>query len=391
MLGWASEGLEYHQQNKLDTCLFCGNELTKNRVRDLKSALNSKFDEIILEIADQVEAAGLVGENLKDLQLNIPSKGDFVGANSEAFGSIRKIAESSCSAGSKLATQISSPLQKKERRLNRHNTEQDAFSQNQASAKAKLRDHFLAKGHDRYGELANVSESEKTVHQKMIEQTDSLEAQITELRQNLRKHGPAAKRINEIIAAYLGHNSLQIEPINEGEDGYSIFRNGKFITGPLSEGEKTAIAICYFLSTTEAEGRRLKDLIVVVDDPISSLDTRALNYAFNLIRGALAGAAQLIVLTHNIHFMSETKKWLKTKAEKGEAALLFLDATVDVQKGTRHTNIIELPKLIREYESEYHYVFRLILGFRDTPSDYENYFYLMPNALRKVLDIFFCF
>lgn len=30
-----------------------------------------------------------------------------------------------------------------------------------------------------------------------------------------------------------------------------------------------AIALCYFLSTLEAEGRQPKNLIVVVDDPIS--------------------------------------------------------------------------------------------------------------------------
>jgi wobble nucleotide-excising tRNase len=141
-----------------------------------------------------------------------------------------------------------------------------------------------------------------------------------------------------MIHSYLGHKELEIGTL---EDGYQLRRNGRPVTGSLSEGEKTAIALCYFLSTVEAEGRKRKDLIVVVDDPISSLDTKALNYAFSIIKAALSDVGQLIILTHNLHFMNETKKWLKKKTEKevgkdkATATLLFLDAVQDEGTETR--------------------------------------------------------
>ena len=102
-------------------------------------------------------------------------------------------------------------------------------------------------------------------------------------------------------------------------------------------------------------------------------------------------------MTHNLHFMNEVKKWLRKKTEsragpdKATAALLFLDA---VQKGgadTRVTSIKEMPKYIREYESEYQYLFHLVLRFTQSPDGQTDYFYLMPNALRKVMEIFLAF
>jgi len=217
-----------------------------------------------------------------------------------------------------------------------------------------------------------------------------LKQDAEQFKQDMRQHGPAADMINRMIHSYLGHNELQISTL---DTGYEIRRNGNPVSGSLSESEKTAIALCYFLATLEAEGRQLKNLIVVVDDPISSLDTKALHYAFSLISRALDGASQLIILTHNLHFMNEVKKWLKNRVKKDPptATLLFLDAVQDVRSDTRTSSLKVMPRLIREYDSEYQYLFHLVLQFAQSPDAQTDHFYLMPNALRKVLDIFLAF
>jgi wobble nucleotide-excising tRNase len=112
----------------------------------------------------------------------------------------------------------------------------------------------------------------------------------------------------------LGHKELSILSV---EEGYVIRRRGRPIEGSPSEGEKTAIALCYFLSSLEAEGRSIRDRIVIIDDPISSLDSRALNYACSLILSRLANAAQMFVLTHNQNCMNEFKKAQKCPARYG--------------------------------------------------------------------------
>jgi hypothetical protein len=68
-----------------------------------------------------------------------------------------------------------------------------------------------------------------------------------------------------------------------------------------------------------------------------------------------------------------------------------LDAVQDAGSETRASSIKILPALIREYESEYHYLFHLVLEFSRSPDGRTGYFYVMPNALRKVLEIFLAF
>ena len=63
----------------------------------------------------------------------------------------------------------------------------------------------------------------------------------------------------------------------------------------------------------------------------------------------------------------------------------------DAGSETRASSIKILPALIREYESEYHYLFHLVLEFSRSPDGRTGYFYVMPNALRKVLEIFLAF
>lgn len=424
MLVWIREGVKYHEVNKLDCCLFCGSPLENIRLSKLKTALNENFNKLFDDIQTKRELLTKFHAQLDKLESQTPSRNDVAKECLKAFSvnadqlnrlvkQGRSYVNAMLAALETKATQpnlsvvpaeipaemqaknwdqeISHAINDLNSIIDQHNASHDSFSQSQATAKSKLKLHFLAEGQARFNELDQVANDAKAELTRLQGQADELTKQSAELRQSLRKHGPAAAKINELIACYLGHKALQIEAVKEGEEGYIIKRDGDPLSGPLSEGEKTAIAICYFLSMIEAEGRQLKDLIIVVDDPISSLDTRALNYAFNLIRGALTGAAQLFILTHNLFFMNEVKKWLKNRHEKGDAALLFLDTQVEQTTGRRTTNIVEMPKLIREYESEYHYLFYLTLGFKNSPQSYNGYFYLMPNALRKMLDIFFAF
>jgi hypothetical protein len=70
--------------------------------------------------------------------------------------------------------------------------------------------------------------------------------------------------------------------------------------------------------------------------------------------------------------------------------LLFLDVKVP-KGGTRSSSLVELSRLLREYDSEYHYLVDHVLSFdASTDKDYE-YAYMMPNVLRRVLDVFLAF
>ncbi len=84
----------------------------------------------------------------------------------------------------------------------------------------------------------------------------------------------------------------------------------------LSDGEKTTLAFAYFLARLKLFYKKedLKNLVVVIDDPISSLDEQRIyntSYIVAKINQELAGEAlkdedkvQVFVLTHNHTFMA---------------------------------------------------------------------------------------
>ncbi|MGT2460106.1 AAA family ATPase (plasmid) [Cupriavidus basilensis] len=429
MRDWIATGLAYHEKNSLEKCLFCANDVTAMRLEHLRQSIDDKFDQLKRDTKEAQTSAVALQMECKSLAGALPSSNDISQsfrteylALSKALGDALGNADRTVSAAlallneklaspnlsapvefltstdecAKIEAEIRENLDAINKLLTKHNAESDNFAEAKHTAAKNLKEHYLAEGQKGYTE----ANDEVKVAKKAV---DGLEAEINvlkdreiELRKAVRQHGPAATIINKLIHSYLGRKEIALVP---SDDGYRLDRNGKPVNGSLSEGEKTAIALCYFLSTLEAEGRKRKDLIVVLDDPVSSLDTKAMNYAFSIVKSSLGEAGQLFLLTHNLNFMNEAKKWLKTKTQKeaakqgklGTATLLFLDAIQTGDEKTRVSVLKELPKYIRDYESEYHYLFNLVLRFHTSPEEHSEYFYVIPNALRKLLDVFLAF
>jgi len=71
----------------------------------------------------------------------------------------------------------------------------------------------------------------------------------------------------------------------------------------LSEGERTAIGFVYFVTQLKDENFDPEKGIVVVDDPISSLDANSQFQAFSFLKTATNQAGQLFLFTHNFDFL----------------------------------------------------------------------------------------
>ena len=50
-----------------------------------------------------------------------------------------------------------------------------------------------------------------------------------------------------------------------------------------------------------------------------------------------------------------------------------------------------MSRLLREYDSEYHFLFSHVLNCIEKPDTYYDHGYMMPNVLRRVLDVFLAF
>ena len=95
-----------------------------------------------------------------------------------------------------------------------------------------------------------------------------------------------AERANSLLNNFFGHDGIKLEA-RDGADKatvkFEITRNGKAAYN-LSEGECSLVAFCYFIAKLEDPESKGKELIIYIDDPISSLDGNHIFFLFSLIK-----------------------------------------------------------------------------------------------------------
>jgi len=126
--------------------------------------------------------------------------------------------------------------------------------------------------------------------------------------------GPTIEAINAMLES-LGFTSFALAP-GPDPDTYQLVRaDGTDATDTLSEGERSFITFLYFFflveGSQEASGIS-GDRVVVVDDPVSSLDGDVLFVVSTLVRDIAekvrdpnSRLRQLFLLTHNVFFHRE--------------------------------------------------------------------------------------
>ncbi|WP_195767655.1 AAA family ATPase [Klebsiella pneumoniae] len=136
---------------------------------------------------------------------------------------------------------------------------------------------------------------------------DKIEAELTNVK-------PTVIAINKILKNF-GFLSFSLDPACI-DNSYRIIRaDGKDAKQTLSEGEKTFVTFLYFyhlLRGSITTSGITTDRIVIIDDPVSSLDSDVLFIVSSLIKELFAEVRkgdshlkQVVVLTHNVHFHKE--------------------------------------------------------------------------------------
>lgn len=146
------------------------------------------------------------------------------------------------------------------------------------------------------------------------EHKKKLEGELLQLQKKVTNIEHSVNEINKMLNS-LGFTNFKLATADE--DGhYKIIReNGEDVEDTLSEGEKTFITFLYFYNLLKGSNDRENisaKKLVVLDDPISSLDSNVLFIVSNLTRQLIeeiksnsSDIKQLILLTHNIYFHKE--------------------------------------------------------------------------------------
>lgn len=144
---------------------------------------------------------------------------------------------------------------------------------------------------------------------------NELDSEIRRLLDSVSNTVEVAERINKLLTV-MGFHRFRLQTSDTIAGGYRIVReDGTTAVDSLSEGEKSFICFAYFwesLHGSASAGEQPENVVAVVDDPISSLDSDSLFIVAAYLRKAAelalkkkSNVHQLIVLTHNTQFHHE--------------------------------------------------------------------------------------
>ncbi len=150
---------------------------------------------------------------------------------------------------------------------------------------------------------------------KLRDDYKKLDKEIKELTKNVTSIQPSVDEINQTLKSF-GFQNFEIVPSQIGTNQYQIQRaDGELAESTLSEGEITFITFLYFLQLVKGSTNETDitdERILVIDDPISSLDSNVLFVVSSLLKEITKGIRnnqgnikQLILLTHNVYFHKE--------------------------------------------------------------------------------------
>jgi len=421
---WVGLGLKIHKKHKSKHCEYCQQVIPSARINELANHFNDSHDELVREIDDIisglqkswsiVNSFNLVDKTAfyKDMQSEYQKKQkEFEGAKTDLLGEIQKLGEllksKKLQTNKMLSTEIDldtgvfeSALEAINLIIRKHNTRSKNFGEEREKAFKNLEKHYLSSIFDKAKNLEKDIKRLKDDIKNDETKIEKLKIQISEEESKLRNTKDGCDALNKGLADLLGRNELIFE---DGDLGYTIRRNGE-IAKDLSEGEKTAIAFIYFLTHLNNKDFNLKEGIVVIDDPISSLDIDAIYRISGLIKSKLKKSHQLIIMTHNYEFFNQIKSWFivdpdidfKNRFGNGiQGAMLMIKNPFNKTKTTRIAEIKELDPLLRDYESEYHYLFDKLLSFEEDLTEKDDgtieAVYHYPNIGRKTLECFLSF
>lgn len=350
-LRWVEEGLHYHDEHSVTDCLLCGNPFSEERRAQLRILFDKLWTEALRALEDAVKHGQEHQHALREFYRSFPKEAEVTAEARKAFTQNRALFETRikqlgmCVGELLIGLEVRAENPTKEVVVTReladfdlenwlaeyatidtaltiiakkHNDAFTSFAAMQKDAFTKIEAHVLATNQGDWNRLKkNVEDAETALKTAQTDEKGLGDRQL-ELRNDLQDHGVGADKMNELIWAYLGHKELRL--VAEA-GGYKILRpSGKPAT-ELSEGERTAVSFCYFMTQLAAEGRMVEDLVLVIDDPISSLDTAARTHALSLMTRMTKKCAQVIVLTHNTNFMNMVKREFQTLHRRDETRL----------------------------------------------------------------------
>lgn len=413
---WVRHGLGLHKSRTAERCLFCEQAFPHIRLSALESHFSAEYARFLQRL-DQLRAD--LEELLEEPKgLRLPDRMALYEDLLKEYDARHEECVEALSAVSAFITQLLRALDAKRSQpfksiqleiefptadgdaLNRlndvialHNAACDDFQARTARARDRLALDLIAERLEDYSRLAEAVKAASAEIGPLEQDVKRSIDEVFRLEREIVEHRQPAEELNEDLRKYLGHDELSLQV---KDTGYELLRHGQ-LAEALSEGERTALALLYFLKSLRDRRFDLGQGVVVLDDPVSSLDANALYLAFGFIRHRTQDAGQLFVLTHSFPFFRQVRNWFhhqkgqnKKDIDQRPARFYMLDRVRGCNP--RCTTLRALDSLLEQYESEYHYLFACVhRAAHATGETALEQNYGLPNVARRLLEMFLAF
>ncbi len=231
-----------------------------------------------------------------------------------------------------------------------------------------------------------INNLEKEISENQ-EKIKNFENEISELEKTMVSIKPIANKINALLKGY-GFTNFSLA-CAEDEKSYRIQReDGQLVGETLSEGEVTFITFLYYYHLTKGslkENDISKNKVLVIDDPISSLDSNILFIVSVLVKELMKEAMkektnikQVIILTHNTYFYKEITLEYDLKRYQGKYSFWIIRKDNNVSKIEK----FEEDLIKNSYELLWHEV-------RWAKKDSNISWVSLQNIMRRIIEYYF--
>ena len=409
---WVEEGLAVHRQHGSDRCEFCDQPLPVERMTRLAEHFGIEDQQLKNDIEAASRTVRALGEGVTTLAL--PAR---TALYSELRADFDAEAEAVQKAGAELALELDGAAAVLDEKLlhrassyareiaidpaplavalarvmaiiARHNAKTADFERARKEARKAIEQHYLSSIVEQVRDYERQIEAQQVIVTRLSDGAADLpeprdlaslkDSYETKLATVSSAHAGGAA-LTERLKTFLGRTDLRFE---SGTDGYNVLRRGKPVRR-LSEGEKTAIAFLYFIVQLGDQDFELAEGVVVIDDPISSMDSASIYQAFSFLKNAVKDARQVFLLTHNFDFLKLLLNWA-SHFKKADKSLYMLICTET--GASREAALRPLDPLLRDHPTEYCYLFKLLHDFKSDGTIIASYH--IPNVARKVMETF---
>ncbi|MCK9299792.1 MAG: AAA family ATPase [Bacteroidales bacterium] len=416
---WVKDGRQLHK-NTLEQCSFCGNNISQERWKELDSHFDEESEKLEKEIDTLITDVEAKTRNI-DTLLPIDKNIFYSKFHSDLDNLISQRQQVIDNIKAELNRVKTSLKERKDDLLNAKEfvaiidnsqqlidcwntfegfrTQANEYSSllgaEQAMAKQllRLREVYDFVNMIQYSDiiariqiLKDASDTEINKKEAIKDKIKQQKIQIVEKGRLMKDEEKGALKVNKYLNDFFGHDFLTLQTFEEETDKkikFEIVRNGKK-AHHLSEGECSLIAFCYFMAKLEDVETKGTKPIIWIDDPVSSLDSNHIFFVYSLINAEIIAKQkfeQIFISTHNLDFLKYLKR-LKSTEKKS----YFL-----ITREGETSKIKLMPKYLKDYVTEFNFLFHQIYMCATVDTDDENQhtlFYNFANNTRKFLEAF---